>query len=1771
MSNMTSGLQRLRPFIAAAAIIGVSAAAPGNLSAGENPGFFAVPDFTELPPAIEVVSEKTENGVKVTEMYLAGAPFDGKQTKIYGFYCRPEKDGKYPAVLEIHGAGMWGRELSPSAGIDYAKNGFACFVMDWCGASDKRIESGWLHSEFKSSGNLAAQAADGEKKPEWKIGRIEASGLRNGVMFARRAAMFLKSRPEVDGEKLCVAGMSAGAHLTLLILGAEPSFKAAAVKYGCGFIRDIPGSFGGYFGPITMCSKEQQDTWLARFDPKHNLVNYKASVLMLSGTDDIFFAMPGVLVTHRAIPTEKRLLMFPNENHGYVGNVPIPLSWFKSVLGLAPAWPTLAAPTAKIEGDKATLSVNVTGQTKIAKVSFWVKRMPKAVWTCGMGDKKKPETIAKWIEVPAVAAGAGWTAEIPAPKADEQLVAYAMATDDGGIQASSETVELPDYPKWRGLAGYEPWEQKLKAAGFQNCELKDPKMADKVRKAGNLSGYAKGGERIADDDRNLGWFEYRLRVPRTGWYELLVPRGQDLEYFVDGTYVYNVEGDKVGSFWLNAEGAQVHTIRLQKNHWTGFPPLEDFTLKAVAPENLAGQLRVTVADKRTILRKGESLRLLVETASPRAPFTLGVTVLAGQTPVMERTVTIPNNPGVTRTEVELPCAKEGAFTVTFSLNGKPVEKKDIRPVAFNVFDTTRQSTVGGELKRKLIKEIDCAATAPDFASGETRVTKGAAGAYRESGDTGFLKHQNATDPTWFAYKVEVPEKQKLYQIEVDYPDDALRTYLVAIREAAPDAYPVVGGVDSGGEFSLSNQMLTHSLLYWARGTDLRVLLLPALDKRRAAAARIRVYQVEGELPLLETPARGGRHFANWYEEGSNFVAMYGPPDRSMAGMLTAADRWARTIRHMGGDTLWMTMVVYQFGLYPSGYNIEYTGESNADLVRAVIMSCEKYGMDFIGEFHPEARELNWPSRADAARRHRAINRNGAEEGRLYNPLWPKNQEWYLGMIGEFVDRYKDSSALKGISLRLMGWVNPGFNNFSSLDWGYDDYAIGLFEAETGRKIPAAADDAQRFRKRYDWLLANAKAEWIEWRCAKIAELYGRIAARVRQARPDLVVLSNNFLEGEELREAGIDPLKLQAIPGVVLAGSTAYGRRSGNELDAQAMRDALLDPAALKRLAAPDGRSAFLNGAGYFEATGKVVPNEVLGLPVPPRRAWMSGVVNPAGRHSLERWALQLAETDSTFLADGGNAYTVGQPVLREFLREYRALPEAAFTPVESARDPVAVWQSRKSDQSSVNSNQLPVETKNKNQITDNRSLITDNFFFYAVNRERYPVKVRITLQNAGKVERLTTKEAVALKDGTFAFELQPYELRSFSADGAAAIAAVEVEVPETERKHAQGLAAFLAALAADAKAGKLGVTLRPDELALLESRAAEAKAELAKGHLWRVRTLAEHRSLRLLYERCQRKPPQLRENGAPVPPDGAFMPEDLLTRLVKGKAELTRLDDIWPGETLLVTADSEIEFELDAPLDAMSGIEFGHVAGGSFGALELSVAGSSAGVLAGGIDGGAPRPTLARLDGAVKLRQGKTRFTLKRLNGDRTAIRFAAVSPVFTDIVTGNWKAAGPFIVCNPRGDREWHKKVDAALRQKDWRPPEVSRDFAAQFDVEDGVKRGWVNLEGVGDEVDLGRIFDRKAGSICYAVTHITSPADARVRLRYGMDYWMKIWVNGELVKDVEPHSGHPFKGQFHVDVPLKAGVNELLVKLAAGSLGSRFWMEVSDTGDLSFAQEK
>jgi hypothetical protein len=440
------------------------------------------------------------------------------------------------------------------------------------------------------------------------------------------------------------------------------------------------------------------------------------------------------------------------------------------------------------------------------------------------------------------------------------------------------------------------------------------------------------------------------------------------------------------------------------------------------------------------------------------------------------------------------------------------------------------------------------------------------------------------------------------------------------------------------------------------------------------------------------------------------------------------------------------------------------------------------------------------------------------------------------MIGEFVDRYKDSPALAGVSLRCMSWANAALNNFQSLDWGYDDLTVGMFERETGTTVPVPGADADRFAKRHDWLLANAKNKWIAWRCDKIAELFRRIVARVRGARGDLRVYATVFDLGPE---AGLDPAKLSRIDGLALINCRhSYGRRRFSYegfLADQDSRDSLLDPAALNWTPGGSGPAACLFGAGYFEATDKVLKPAALGLPADTKLTWISGVVNPAGRHYLERYAVALAETDALMLGDGGNAYTLGQPLLREFTREFRRLPAAPFRPRKDARDPVAVWELARND----------------------------GFLFYAVNRERYPVQVTLSLRTAGPVVRLATGEAAAVSDGRLGLALKPYQLVAYRAPAGTRITQVTEKAPDEERARVRAMVDALDRLAGQVAAGK--VSLGEEGRRLLGAALTEARQALAEGRLWRARTLLEHHDLaRDVYNPTLTFPPGLEYLMAP-------------------------------------------------------------------------------------------------------------------------------------------------------------------------------------------------------------------------------------------------------------------------------------------------------------------
>jgi hypothetical protein len=439
-----------------------------------------------------------------------------------------------------------------------------------------------------------------------------------------------------------------------------------------------------------------------------------------------------VLHTYREIPSPKRLLMLPNDNHSQVGNEVVPLRYYRSVLGLAPAFPEVAAPTAKVRGETLELATRVSGPRKVAKVGFWVKRMPKTLFRHGLGEKGKPETQAKWVEAPASLDNETWLARVSAPATNEQVVAYAMAEDETGVKVTSDTVEAPDFPQWRGQRPFVPWGQSVKAVDFSRAELTRPENLAKVKASGNLAGKLHPGDWVG----LTGWFEYDVSVPADGWCELLVqPEGHAAghEFIFDGkdSTLVTWGGDKVCNTWLSAGK---HTLRVQRTIWTGFSPITGFTLRAVqAPSQ---HLRIKPLGDRLVLRKGEALELEV-LSTCGGSVTACVTEAGAKEVLVRQALRLAAAPEPVKSRLSVPCGREGAFVVSFEVDGRDATR-DLPSIRFSVIDTTPAPRTGGDLKRTLVREIDCAVTAPDYQCGGTRVVDRPFGRYRESGAIGWL-------------------------------------------------------------------------------------------------------------------------------------------------------------------------------------------------------------------------------------------------------------------------------------------------------------------------------------------------------------------------------------------------------------------------------------------------------------------------------------------------------------------------------------------------------------------------------------------------------------------------------------------------------------------------------------------------------------------------------------------------------------------------------------------------------------------------------------------------------------------------------------------------------------------------------------------------------------------------------------------------------------------------------------------------------------------------
>lgn len=493
-------------------------------------------------------------------------------------------------------------------------------------------------------------------------------------------------------------------------------------------------------------------------------------------------------------------------------------------------------------------------------------------------------------------------------------------------------------------------------------------------------------------------------------------------------------------------------------------------------------------------------------------------------------------------------------------------------------------------------------------------------------------------------------------------------------------------------------------------------------------------------------------------------------------------------------------------------------------------------------------------------------------GPLFNPLHPIVQQALLAVVRETATKYGRFPAFKGISLNL--WA-PTIVWFGSIHSSYDDWTADLFTRETGIALPVDRRDPQRFSKRYEFLTFQCRPAWMAWRCHKIHQLLTGLRDELTAGRADLRLIVTLWVEPylprligngrasnqlharpsnlQFFREAGFDPALYAEEPNLEADLQFEGGGRDrspGNRADAPLesffmFRDHdFLDPDTLdawRRLPQP---GAFVFNA-WHEAWGKhqwfpCEPDDrqqhdlavMSGQPAegifrmnstyPADGFWFDSQLRitpafPPGEHFLEPYAHVLAELDACRITRGGLFLDKAHSAeLRAFAAAYRALPAARFATVGASADPVAVRTL------------VPADEEQR--------------YLYLINREYYPVTVRLALDRPATVVELaagTTLQAAT----DWHVQLGPYELRSFTTAPGVQVTGFTASVPQPIVAELRAKAeAALQAIAAVQRAGHAiaGLARIETELrqCLAESRYARLRHLLTGYHVCKCRAL---------------------------------------------------------------------------------------------------------------------------------------------------------------------------------------------------------------------------------------------------------------------------------------------------------------------------------------------
>lgn len=574
------------------------------------------------------------------------------------------------------------------------------------------------------------------------------------------------------------------------------------------------------------------------------------------------------------------------------------------------------------------------------------------------------------------------------------------------------------------------------------------------------------------------------------------------------------------------------------------------------------------------------------------------------------------------------------------------------------------------------------------------------------------------DLDWFGYTLQVKHPEKPHLIVAYLPNDKYRRIPVEALD------PITGHHNGAFLEVLEGKKQDYVKLiipFWPNDTSIDILTYPSSAyhgeiSTPSAIAKIELYEYPNGLPALPESISGwvaGRE-VGWSGEQGNLSPEVRTTPRLWEGDMKCpqaltrqqapgwkfydykaySQAWSRfgEYSRWRGDNL-LIWPIHSYAMahvktkrlpwgrepFSNGLGFRWIDKNRRDTMKIILLLCEKYGIDFIGDL-----QIN--SGIDVKRMTGliAVTENASEDelkglfleggrqypARILNPAHPVARSFLIHFYGDIARKYGPYKAFKGINIRQWSWTSMVASWFKGFDVGYGDYTINLFEKETGIKVPYSAKTSKDkpgktkepedvYKTRYDFLMSNKeiREKWFRWRSEKVLSLREAILAEMRKYAPQMKLYCG-FVSPNNALGNGLDEELMNGRKDLGFDVKAAKYGVTGIEMNA-------LDPHTMKNFDIRKGVKQLTPDEKL--ATGRVI--------YPTGMNTAGAIVSPP--YTTGKIAKALAKTPLDVINAGAFwALPPSDNELQNWIQTWRAIPELKYKKLPGAENnPVVCWQ----------------------------------------------------------------------------------------------------------------------------------------------------------------------------------------------------------------------------------------------------------------------------------------------------------------------------------------------------------------------------------------------------------------------------------------------------------------------------------------------------------------